>query len=330
MREQLFRKSALERLSSPEELDSLIQVTNPKGWIALLALGGLVIVAVAWGLFGSIPVKIISHGVMIRSGRIQEIDATTDGKVAAVYTGRGRSVRKGEVVARMAEPKLLEEITRAKSMLKEAKAVYEKGAQLGLKQKIESQDALIVKLEQEFEQRSRVISRYDGRIREVLVSAGDVIHPGNKIMTIEREGDALEARLFVSPPEGRRILPGMKVLVSPAVAGQEVGGAILGEVTRIAAVTAANREIFQDLLNRKARRGFSSGSSLMEVHVELLRNPADGNGYSWTSSKGRTMKLESNTTCSASVIVDAKPPISMVMPPFGKSSETARESYEGI
>ncbi len=35
----IFRKVALERLSSPEQLDQLLQVTDPKGWLALGALG---------------------------------------------------------------------------------------------------------------------------------------------------------------------------------------------------------------------------------------------------------------------------------------------------
>ena len=38
----IFRKVALERLSSPEQLDQMVQVTNPKGWLALTGLGAIV------------------------------------------------------------------------------------------------------------------------------------------------------------------------------------------------------------------------------------------------------------------------------------------------
>ena len=37
----LFRPRALERLSSPERLDALMQVTSPKGWLALYTIAGL-------------------------------------------------------------------------------------------------------------------------------------------------------------------------------------------------------------------------------------------------------------------------------------------------
>lgn len=61
----IYRKAALERLSSPEELDSLMQVTTPKGWLALLSLGGLIIVALLWGVFGRVPTKISGQGMIL-------------------------------------------------------------------------------------------------------------------------------------------------------------------------------------------------------------------------------------------------------------------------
>ena len=51
----IFRKVSLERLSSPEQLDQMVQVTDPKGWIALAGLGALLLAAIAWGIWGSIP-----------------------------------------------------------------------------------------------------------------------------------------------------------------------------------------------------------------------------------------------------------------------------------
>lgn len=57
MQDKLFRKAALEKLSSPEELDQLMQVTTPRGWFALLGLIGLLAVAVVIGIATVIPVR---------------------------------------------------------------------------------------------------------------------------------------------------------------------------------------------------------------------------------------------------------------------------------
>lgn len=53
----LFRQSALERLSSPEQLDQLMQVTTSRGWFALAAVIGLLVVGVVIAAVGEIPIR---------------------------------------------------------------------------------------------------------------------------------------------------------------------------------------------------------------------------------------------------------------------------------
>jgi hypothetical protein len=65
LQNQLFRKVSLERLSSPEQLDQLMTITNPRGWIALVGVFCLLTVLVLWGFFGLITSKIDASGVVI-------------------------------------------------------------------------------------------------------------------------------------------------------------------------------------------------------------------------------------------------------------------------
>lgn len=60
----MFRKEALERLSTTEELDELMHVTSPRSWLGLLALGSLLVVALVWGLFTTIPTTASGRGVL--------------------------------------------------------------------------------------------------------------------------------------------------------------------------------------------------------------------------------------------------------------------------
>jgi HlyD family secretion protein len=46
----IFRKESLERLSSPERLDQLMQVVSLKSWLPLTTLGCLVGAAVIWSI----------------------------------------------------------------------------------------------------------------------------------------------------------------------------------------------------------------------------------------------------------------------------------------
>ena len=49
----VFREKSLERISSPEELDSYLRVSNPPMWIGLLSAVFLLVGALVWGIFGS-------------------------------------------------------------------------------------------------------------------------------------------------------------------------------------------------------------------------------------------------------------------------------------
>ncbi len=63
----LFRKEALERVASPEQLDQLVKVASPKRWFSLFALGSLVAAGCAWSLLGRIPIIVKGQGGMALS-----------------------------------------------------------------------------------------------------------------------------------------------------------------------------------------------------------------------------------------------------------------------
>ena len=65
MSQGLFREVSLEKLSSPEQLDELINVTSPRAWFALIAISCILISAIVWGFLGSIPTKITGHGILL-------------------------------------------------------------------------------------------------------------------------------------------------------------------------------------------------------------------------------------------------------------------------
>ena len=114
---EVFRKASLDRLSSPEQLDKLLQVTRPRGWIALVALGFLVGSAVLWGFEGSIPSRVAGQGILLNSGGVLEIAAGAGGRITDVAVNVGDVVREGQVVARVAQPGVLNQIRQVRLAL---------------------------------------------------------------------------------------------------------------------------------------------------------------------------------------------------------------------
>lgn len=120
----VFRKASLDRLASPEQLDKLLQVTRLRGWIALVALGFLVGSAVLWGFEGSIPSRVAGQGILLKSGGVLEIAAAAGGRITDVAVHIGDVVREGQVVARVAQPEVLNRIRQVRLSLDNLRAAH--------------------------------------------------------------------------------------------------------------------------------------------------------------------------------------------------------------
>ncbi|MBQ7139434.1 MAG: hypothetical protein IJO39_10645 [Clostridia bacterium] len=70
MQNKLFKKSSVERFSSPEKLNDYIQVSNPSSWMVLAAALALLLGVLAWGLFGEMTQSESFSGVM-QEGKLQ-------------------------------------------------------------------------------------------------------------------------------------------------------------------------------------------------------------------------------------------------------------------
>jgi multidrug efflux pump subunit AcrA (membrane-fusion protein) len=100
----IFRKAALNRLASPEQLDQLMPVTSPRLWIALAGFALLLAAALLWGLFGTITSTVDGQGVLLRGNGVQPLPAPCDGVVTSFLTRAGERVEKGEPLAVLTPP----------------------------------------------------------------------------------------------------------------------------------------------------------------------------------------------------------------------------------
>lgn len=58
MNDKIFRKKSVDKMSSPEQLNDYIKVTNPGVWIVLSAIVILLVGVCVWGIFGKLETKI--------------------------------------------------------------------------------------------------------------------------------------------------------------------------------------------------------------------------------------------------------------------------------
>ena len=99
----LLRKTAAGQMPSSDQLDLLMQVTSPRTWIALAAMGALVAAAIAWAFVGTIPVRVTATGVLIRPGEVFEVFVHAPGRITDVLVSEDDTVQAGQVLAHVDE-----------------------------------------------------------------------------------------------------------------------------------------------------------------------------------------------------------------------------------
>jgi HlyD family secretion protein len=155
-----FRKSALEKLSTPEKLDQLIKVTGTKAWIALITIIVAIFTALMWSLMGTVKTKLDVVGVVL-GGDVHEVVATAQGQLMELKVAIGNKVKKGDIIAIIRQPELFQQIEDAKVVLSDRKFEMEKLTSYGnqgaqLQGKIISQSRVSIKGEIESEKKKIV------------------------------------------------------------------------------------------------------------------------------------------------------------------------------
>lgn len=117
-RPSIFRQAALDRLSSPEQLDRLMQVTLPTGWIALVGVWLAVGVTILWSIFGSIPTTVSGSGIIMSSGGIREVEVLGSGVVERLAVTEGDLVDVGDLIAVIGQPQISQQVDQARERLR--------------------------------------------------------------------------------------------------------------------------------------------------------------------------------------------------------------------
>lgn len=94
----LYRKSSLERLSSPEQLDKVLRVTSPMSWLALLGITFIVVVTVVWSIIGVIPETITVKGIISSVVGSNSVYTEEAGNVVSLRVRTGDEVHLGDTV----------------------------------------------------------------------------------------------------------------------------------------------------------------------------------------------------------------------------------------
>ena len=404
----LFRKEALRRLSSPEELDRSLAVTTSKGWVAVAALLAAAAAVVAWSIEGEVSDYVEARGILLNGGgRIVDAVAAGSGTLVEIAPAAGDAVEKDQLVARIAnyeameryrgalelverrkreiadleradreEDALIDENARrqrerleqleqsgrqsveaARTRLEDHRRLFAENvvtrltversqqafdrAQRALFDTLRQRDELEAReLRRDNERRTRmsdaearletaearageletlidtqrVLAPAAGRVIEIKAAPGAVLAPGASVLSIESGAEELEMLIYLPSIGGKRVAPGMEVLVSPSTARREKYGAMKGVVEEVSAFPASLESIVAMLQNRALAESMTAAGPLYAGRVALVPDPATASGFAWTSPRASNETITAGTLATAEVKLSGEPPIALVAP----------------
>ncbi len=106
-------------MASPEQLDSLMRITSPKGWIALVTIGFLLSMVVLWSIFGEIPIKIFGKGILINRGGVFRVKTAGAGEVSEILVREGFHVNAGDLLFKLEQPERQDQLAEEEVRLAE-------------------------------------------------------------------------------------------------------------------------------------------------------------------------------------------------------------------
>lgn len=131
MSQEIFRQSALAKLSSPEQLDTLVKQVSSKGWLALSTFGLIIVFTVIWGFYGTITTKVNGTGLIMKLSGMSNIYSTTSGMISELYVKVGDVVTKDQIVAKVLHKREQLAIKAKEDALLKLKEKYEESSKIG-------------------------------------------------------------------------------------------------------------------------------------------------------------------------------------------------------
>ncbi|MEM6706246.1 MAG: NHLP bacteriocin system secretion protein [Acidobacteriota bacterium] len=129
-----FRRKALERLSSPDRLDEVIDVVDPHAWLAAGGFAVLFGFGLIWSLFGNLPTSVEGQGVLIRPRVVQRVAAPAAGRVSELNIEVGQTFEEGDVLATIAQSQATDRLDELRARLATLKRQDSTRTQLETKQ----------------------------------------------------------------------------------------------------------------------------------------------------------------------------------------------------
>ena len=299
----LFRKTALDTVSNPEQLDQHIRVTRPFAWVILVAIVSFVLGVGIWAFTGNISSGTDIAGIVFASDGVSVANAASSGLVVDVLVSENEKVDKGDVMVVIPDEAILAQI-------KTVKAEYDAASGDAKTALGTTLDAL----KYQYVINSFVSANKSGTVNSIP-TVGDAIMEGQQVTVNYSEesmsgSKELIAYVPYSIAQGFKI--GGDVQISPINYPREEYGFMLGKITSVGTNLVTQESVVRSMGTTKYVSSLGLTPDCVEVRIRPNVDSATKSGFEWSNSKGgQNVSIDIGTICNIKVVSEAMHPINM-------------------
>ena len=300
---ELFRKTALDSMSTPEQLDKQVKIMRPSVWVIFIALVTALFTFIIWSFTYHITNGVNLSGVVFTNNNIISNTAERNCIVTDVLVNEDDYVEIGDIIAVVSNTELLEKIEGSRYELSLLDEKSKKYALLF---------GQIEKLTDTYVASTVIKSSASGYVQSVR-STGTALESGDTISAIMTDSGYNQVTAYVPMQTARSLELGMIAQVSPSYAAREEYGYMTGVITSISDTPVSEESILARMGTLSYVEGILPEGSYVEVRIRLDLDENSANSYKWSNSKGETLSVELGTQCSIIVVISEYLPIQMLI-----------------
>ena len=193
---------------------------------------------------------------------------------------------------------------------------------------IDSLDSEIEKYEYALE-KTQITATVSGMVSDIKVGIGSAVGQGNEILTIRQLAEENLIVCYIPINTGKKVEPGMEVIVSPTTVNENEYGHMQAEVIHVDDYVSTASSIRSMLGDDTLAQAFTQNGPVVGVSCRLRVDETTASGYWWSNSKGAELMVPEGTMVTADIITEEKAPIDMLIPYLKEKLSMAMEPGAG-
>ena len=301
MKTDLFNKSALDNLETPEQLDQQVKIMGTSSWILFAAILVATIAATIWAFIGTVSSGIDYEGVIFNNEDVAIHNTGISGIIQDVLVNEGDAVKEGDILAVIANEEQRVKI----AALEEEKKQYKEGSKkyFNIQQKIEHCIG-----------QQLVRSSTDGIVQRMEL-LGKAVEAGEMIALVVPESmyGYKEVVIYVPREEVGSLEIGMTVQITPSYVTREEYGYMEGVIADISNHLVTENAIIRHMGTMDYVEDILPEGSCVEVTIQLGISETSANSYVWSNPKGEELKIASGDKCRVHIVKSVYRPYELLL-----------------